>query len=320
MKTEFRVSAKTVGEAYTKAIELYSSLGEISYEVITEGKKGFLGLLGRVDAVIKVTVDDGRPERKPEDKKVKNQTQGGQKTPEKQKNDQKNQKASAPFKNNNQPKQKTQAQDTKAESKPVKAEPKSEAPKAEVTKAENTKETSNEASKELSKEEIINVTVEEKTLAMNFLKSFIKDIGMECEVKGDMTLSEDGFVSRLITIEGEGATSLIGHRGDMLDALQYLANLCLARKSQGDHKEYVKVVIDIENYREKREQSLRGLARRMAEKALKFQRNVTLEPMNPYERMIIHSEVQGIEGVTTRSVGYDDNRKVVIACENKKKR
>ena len=71
MKTEFRVTAKTVSEAYTKAIELYSSLGEISYEVETEGKKGFLGVFGRVDAVIKVTVDDGREEKKP-----KNQTQG----------------------------------------------------------------------------------------------------------------------------------------------------------------------------------------------------------------------------------------------------
>ena len=71
MKTEFRVTAKTVSEAYTKAIELYSSLGEISYEIETEGKKGFLGIFGRVDAAIKVTVDDGREEKKP-----KNQTQG----------------------------------------------------------------------------------------------------------------------------------------------------------------------------------------------------------------------------------------------------
>ena len=153
---------------------------------------------------------------------------------------------------------------------------------------------------------------------MNFLKSFISDIGFNCEVKGDMTVNENGYVSRLITIQGEDAPSLIGHRGDMLDAIQYLSNLCLARKSEGDHKEYVRVIIDIENYREKREQTLRALARRMADKALKYQRNVLLEPMNPYERMIIHSEVQAIEGVSTHSVGYDDNRKIVITCDKKK--
>ena len=297
MKTEFRVSAKTVSEAYTKAIELYSSLGEISYEIISEGKRGFLGIFGRVDAVIKVIVDDGREEKKP-----KNHTQGGTKPNEKQKNNQpKQEKPKAEKQQNNQPKQE----------KPKQEKPKSApAPKEAPVKAEP----------DVQKEENINVTVEEKTLAINFLKTFIADIGIKCEVKGDLTLNENGFVSRLITIEGEDAPSLIGHRGDMLDALQYLANLCLARKSEGEHKEYVKVVLDIENYREKREASLRALARRMAEKALKYQRNVLLEPMNPYERMIIHSEIQSIEGVSTHSVGYDDNRKIVITCENKRKR
>lgn len=302
MKTEFRVSAKTVSEAYTKAIELYSSLGDISYEIISEGKRGFLGIFGRVDAVIKVIVDDGREEKKP-----KNHTQGGTKPNEKQKNNQpKQEKPKAEKQQNNQPKQE----------KPKQEKPKS----APAPKEAPVKEAPAKAEVEAVKEENINVTVEEKTLAINFLKTFIADIGIKCEVKGDMTLNENGFVSRLITIEGEDAPSLIGHRGDMLDALQYLANLCLARKSEGEHKEYVKVVLDIENYREKREASLRALARRMAEKALKYQRNVLLEPMNPYERMIIHSEIQAIEGVSTHSVGYDDNRKIVITCENKRKK
>lgn len=302
MKTEFRVSAKTVSEAYTKAIELYSSLGDISYEIISEGKRGFLGIFGRVDAVIKVIVDDGREEKKP-----KNHTQGGTKPNEKQKNNQpKQEKPKAEKQQNNQPKQE----------KPKQEKPKS----APAPKEAPVKEAPAKAEVEAVKEENINVTVEEKTLAINFLKTFIADIGIKCEVKGDMTLNENGFVSRLITIEGEDAPSLIGHRGDMLDALQYLANLCLARKSEGEHKEYVKVVLDIENYREKREASLRALARRMAEKALKYQRNVLLEPMNPYERMIIHSEIQSIEGVSTHSVGYDDNRKIVITCENKRKK
>ena len=290
MRSEFTLQAKTVEEAYAKANDIYSSLGEISIEVINPGKKGFLGL-GRVLAEIKVIVDDGKPEIKP-----KKETQGKPKTEEKSQN-------------------KAPKEQPKQQQKQEKAQPKPQQ-KAQKTQEEKSEE---RIATMQEKEESINVTVEEKTLAVNFLKSFIKDIGFNCEVKADMTLNEKGYVSRLITIEGEGAPSLIGHRGEMLDALQYLSNLCLARKSGGDHKEYVKVIIDIENYREKREQTLRALARRMASKALKYQRNVLLEPMNPYERMIIHSEIQAIEGVSTHSVGYDDNRKIVITCENKRR-
>lgn len=311
MKSEFTLTAKTVEEAYAKANEIYSSLGEISIEVLNPGKKGFLGI-GRVPAEIKVIVDDGKPERKPQ-KEQKPRVENKQPTKPQA------QKAAPAPKTENKPENKPQKQNNqkpqapKAESKPeVKVENKVQkqaAPKQAEDKIPTIEE----------KEEQINVTLKEKELAVNFLTGFIRDIGFNCEVKADMTVNENGFVPRLITIEGEDAPSLIGHRGEMLDALQYLSNLCLARKSEGEHKEYVRVIIDIENYREKREATLRALARRMAAKALKYQRNVLLEPMNPYERMIIHSEVQSIEGVSTHSVGYDDNRKIVITCENKRR-
>ena len=309
MKTEFTVKAKTLEEAYAKAHDIYSSLGDLKIEIITQGKKGFLGF-GRVDAEIKVIVDDGKEEKRSE--QPKNQPQGKAKNQDKHKNSNQpkkeaNEQKSAP--------KKEQAPKNKANEGKTN-EPKTTEIKPKEIKSDEVKE-SEKADTE-AKEENINITPEEKTLAMNFLKSFISDIGFNCEVKGDMTVNENGYVSRLITIQGEDAPSLIGHRGDMLDAIQYLSNLCLARKSEGDHKEYVKVVIDIENYREKREMALRALARRMADKALKYQRNVLLEPMNPYERMIIHSEVQAIEGVSTHSVGYDDNRKIVITCDKKK--
>lgn len=300
MKTEFTLQAKTVEEAYAKANDIYASLGDISIEVINPGKKGFLGI-GRVPAEIKVIVDDGKPEIK-EKKQPK---------PEKKPEVKPQQKTEA------KPQPRAEKKEApKAENKPQPKNEQKPQPKVEKKaepKAENKIPTMEE------KEESINVTLAEKEIAVNFLKGFIRDIGFNCEVKGDMTVNENGFVPRLITIEGEDAPSLIGHRGEMLDALQYLSNLCLARKSEGEHKEYVRVIIDIENYREKREQTLRALARRMASKALKYQRNVLLEPMNPYERMIIHSEVQSIEGVSTHSVGYDDNRKIVITCENKKR-
>ena len=194
MRTEYIVTAKTVDEAYKKAVDLYSSLGDISLEeVITPGKKGFLGLFGTVPAEIKISVDDGKEERKPKIQQQKNVE-----------------------KKNNQPK-KNNAPEKKGEKKPAKAEPKPEA------KAESKAPTVDPVK---AKGEEINVTVEEKTLAINFLKGFIRDIGFDCEVKGDLTKNEKGFVSRLITIEGKDAPSLIGHRGEMLDAIQYLSNLC----------------------------------------------------------------------------------------------
>ena len=298
MRSEFTLQAKTVEEAYAKANDIYSSLGEISIEVINPGKKGFLGL-GRVLAEIKVIVDDGKEEIKEKKQQEKPKTENKPKTQGEQQK-----KPQQPKAENNQKPQQPKPQQPKPQPKPQPAQPKAVEDKIPTIE---------------EKEESINVTANEKQLAIDFLKGFIRDIGFKCEVKGDMTVNEKGFVPRLITIEGEDAPSLIGHRGEMLDALQYLSNLCLARKSEGEHKEYVRVIIDIENYREKREQTLRALARRMASKALKYQRNVLLEPMNPYERMIIHSEVQGIEGVSTHSVGYDDNRKIVITCENKRR-
>ena len=296
MRTEYVVSAKTVDEAYRKAQEQYSMLGEVELvEVVNPGKKGFLGIFGVVPAEIKISVDDGRPER-PERKPENKPTNGGNR----------NNNRNKPHKNKNN-------NGNKPENKPQ-PQPK---PVAEAQAVE-TKTEEDEIDIIKAKEEKINGTLEEKTIAVNFLKSFIRDIGFECEVVADLTKNEQGFVPRLITIVGKDAPSLIGHRGEMLDSLQYLTNLCLARKSEGDNKEYVKVIIDIENYREKREQILRALARKMAAKAIKYKRNVPLEPMNPYERMIIHSEVQHIEGVTTHSVGYDENRKIVITYDKKK--
>ena len=305
MRIEYIVSAKTVDEAYKKAVEIYSSVGEISLEeVVNPGKKGFLGLFGAVPAEIRISVDDGKEERKP--KKNKQVAPSNQEPAEKKNKQPATSNQQSAEKKNKQPVASNQQSAEKKNKQPVANNQQSAEKKAEAPK--------------MIKDEDIEVTVQEKTLAMDFLKKFVGDAGLECVVNGDMTVNENGFVSRLIIIEGKDAPTLIGHRGEMLDAIQYLANLCLARKSEGEHKEYVKVVIDIENYREKREQSLRALARRMAEKAIKYQRNVLLEPMNPYERMIIHSEIQGIEGVSTHSVGYDENRKIVITVEGLKKK
>ncbi len=159
------------------------------------------------------------------------------------------------------------------------------------------------------------VTVAEgEDLAFDFVKSLVENLGIDATVS--LFHCEDN--SRRITISGEGASVLIGHHGEALDSLQYLANLSSAKKNAAGERDRRRVTIDIEGYRAKREETLRALARKMAAKALRNGKNVMLEPMSAYERRIIHSEVQGIEGVATNSIGSDNNRKIVIYVTNEK--
>ena len=151
-------------------------------------------------------------------------------------------------------------------------------------------------------------------MSFDFVKQLLSDIGLNAEA--ELYACEDG--TRRIAIVGDDASVLIGHHGDTLDALQYLANLASARKNSKGERDKSRVTIDIEGYRAKREETLRALARRMAAKALRNRRSVMLEPMSAYERRIIHSEIQGIEGVSTNSVGSDNNRKIVIFLTDKK--
>ena len=151
-------------------------------------------------------------------------------------------------------------------------------------------------------------------MSYDFVKTLISDIGLNAEA--ELYSCEDG--TRRITIVGEDASALIGHHGDTLDALQYLANLASARKNSKGERDKSRVTIDIEGYRKKREETLRALARRMAQKAIRNKRSVMLEPMSAYERRIIHSEIQNIEGVSTNSIGSDNNRKIVIFLTDKK--
>ena len=150
--------------------------------------------------------------------------------------------------------------------------------------------------------------------ALNFINQLVRDMGLDVTVEMKDAQGSDKDC-KLIDITGEGAGVLIGHHGDTLDSLQYLANLAANKRVNGVKPDYVKITVDAENYRAKREETLRALARRMADKVLKQKRSVMLEPMNPYERRIIHSEIQNIEGVSTNSIGSENNRKIVIYLE-----
>jgi spoIIIJ-associated protein len=196
------------------------------------------------------------------------------------------------------------------------AKPAQKKQKAEIKKAENA-EPSKPKSEVIPEAELKMERREVEAgddMSFDFVKQLLSDIGLNAEA--ELYACEDG--TRRIAIVGDDASVLIGHHGDTLDALQYLANLASARKNSKGERDKSRVTIDIEGYRKKREETLRALARRMAQKALRNKRSVMLEPMSAYERRIIHSEIQGIEGVSTNSIGSDNNRKIVIFLTDKK--
>lgn len=130
---------------------------------------------------------------------------------------------------------------------------------------------------------------------------------MDFDVSFNITENE-GIISVLLT--GSDPGTLIGRRGETLDALQHLTNYVINRGSA----ERVKINLDAENYRQRRNESLEHLASRTAEKVLKYRRNMTLDPMNAYERHVIHSALQENEQISTFSVGSEPNRRVVVSC------
>lgn len=145
--------------------------------------------------------------------------------------------------------------------------------------------------------------------AYDFIENIVKNMGLDATV--EITSQDKEGVC--VAIKGDHLGILIGRRGDVLDSLQYLATLAANIEKNG----FYRVTVDVQGYREKRAETLKGVARRMSEKVLKYKRSFALEPMNAYERRIIHAECQNIEGVTTRSIGEGADRKIVISPEKK---
>lgn len=143
-----------------------------------------------------------------------------------------------------------------------------------------------------------------------YLQNIMEKMGIEAEI--NIADSEEGF---FVDIDSNGSGAIIGRRGETLDALQYLTSL-VVNKMDGEYK---RITLDSCGYREKREETLIQLAEKISNKALKTGRPTTLEPMNPYERRIIHSAVAKVEGVNSKSVGEEPYRKVVISPDHPKK-
>ncbi len=298
MKT-YEASAKTVEEAIEQGLqELGVSIGDVDVRVIEEGSKGLFGLFGSRLAKVCLTVKEDEADplgdlitaEKAEEKKPAQKRSETKKTSE--------------------PRHAEKKPEAKKEPKPEKKQ----APKAEPKPAEEKQEKiTGEPKPEIrpmEKPEVTMIPADQLDpespagVAYSFLKEITKLMGVDVTI--DMGHDAEGNVFGFMN--GDTLGILIGRRGETLDALQYLTSLKVNRGKET----YTRVTLDTENYRAKREDTLIRLANRMANRAVKTGRKVSLEPMNPYERRIIHYALQQNDRVDTHSEGDEPNRHVVI--------
>ncbi len=289
---EIRVSAKTVDDALTEAlIQLRTTSDQVEYEVIEKGTSGFLGI-GAKQAVINVR------RKRPEKKEYK---------PEVREERSYEPKPESPLK--------------EKEPEVIKSAEKKPAKKAEKPVEKEERKPQEKAAKEepetmpaKKEKQISPLTDAEEEAILEKAKSFLSDIfkAMNMEVEIEATVEKN---TRLLNINlnGENMGILIGKHGQNLNSLEYLVRLVINKNHHGD--EYIHVKMDTENYRRRRKNTLEILARNMAYKVKKTRRSVVLEPMNPYERRVIHSALQHDRFVETHSEGEEPNRRVVITLK-----
>lgn len=331
------VSAKTIEDAVSDGLQqLGCSISDCKVEILQEGAKGLFGFFGSKPATVRLTLtgDEGddthlgidlqasmnRPEkvaaRPAPERKAAGKKAPPKKAPEKNKmriasnpqvidrpngnnNDVLERFKNAPLPGNGAAAEKE---------KPAKAPrpPKQRAPRAERNAAEEDRLPPPDRVAVPAPENIVLHSPESLDgIAQIFLLDITQRMGVDVQV--DVHRTEDG--SLYATLYGDTLGILIGRRGETLDALQYLTSLQVNRGQE----EYTRVTLDTENYRAKREDALKRLASRMASRAVKTGRKVSLEPMNPYERRILHASLQGNSEVTTYSEGDEPYRHVVVA-------
>ena len=292
MIKEVIASGKDVSEAKELARTLLGAdeLADVQYEILHAGSKGIFGVIGVKPAKVRAYIElpDDAPRRE-----VQRDRQPRENRPDRQPRPER----SNPPKKNGQGQRRPRNEERIPARNPNPQPPKK---RSAVIPEDQVQLTKIEAA-----------PGEDRSL--DFVNTLIANLGIDATAA--LYSTSDG--ARRIVVSGEGAATLIGHHGDTLDSLQYLANLACAQVNSKGERDHSRVTVDVEGYRAKREEALRAVARRMAEKAKRTRRNVMLEPMSPYERRIIHDEVSGIEGVTTSSVGSDNNRRVVIFFERR---
>ena len=315
---KIEIRAKTVEDAITEAsLQLGVTSDKLAYDVIDEGSAGFLGI-GKKDAVITAyrKDDEMRDQREAARKKQKAMKEAVKAEVEK-------------------------TADPEADSVSATEEPKDEAVSRKNSDNKDGSDRSGrkksgrkqsgkknrrsgnrrkndsyddyEAGEEIvpsqpkKQKEIVPMTEDNVRACEDYLKSILKEMGLDAEVSS----REEEDHSLYMNVTGDNMGLIIGKRGQTLDALQYLLNRVASHNQEGS----VRIKLDTEDYRERRKKTLENLARNIAAKAKKTNRSVVLEPMNPYERMIIHSALQKDPAVTTYSKGKEPYRTVVVALK-----
>ena len=278
------MSGKTEDEAIRRALsQLGLERDDVSVEILERAKSGFLGI-GGTPATVRVSYDDGQPE--PKEEPVKPEP-----------------KPAAP----------------KAEKRPVycaevlqKKEVRAkEKPEREAKRPERRPE----PKVEKAPREPVDLGEEVHDEKSEQVRTFLSGLLEHMDAKAEVKVYEVEKGRYKVILEGEKLGALIGRRGETLDAIQQLTNYSINRSGESKR---ARVQIDAENYREKREESLERLAQKVAGKVVKYRRNVTLEPMNAYERHVIHTALQDTQYVTTFSIGTEPNRRVVVSYDRTK--
>ncbi len=301
------VSGKTEEEAIEKALaQLSMDRDEVSVEILERAKPGFLGI-GATPASVRVSYDDGKPEPKNETAEVFRPEQ--RKSREEREREaaeakaEKERRAAEAVKNAPKPELPRDFQPEVLQNKD--GGKKEKAPKPE--RAAQPKREKRTDAPELGEE----VHDERSEQIRTFLTGLLRQMESEAEVK----VYEVEKNRYKVILEGDKLGALIGRRGETLDAIQQLTSYAVNRSGERNR---ARIQIDAENYREKREQSLERLAEKVAAKVVKYRRNMTLEPMNAYERHVIHTALQETRDVSTFSIGTEPNRRVVVAYDRNK--
>ena len=305
------MTGKTEEEAISRALaQLGLDRDEVSVEILERAKSGFFGI-GASPAKVRVTYGLEEPEIEVAPKAA----------------------PVAPEKKPEAPKPQAKPVAAKPAEKPAEKQPKAVSAAAEeavrtekpARKKKKPAEKPQRRDQEAAGEEEINIPLpepedlgepcgEDDEKAAQ-IRTFLEGLLQHMDSAAQVTIYQPEKGRYKVILEGEKLGALIGRRGETLDAIQQLTNYSVNRGAD----KRVRIHVDAENYRLKREQSLQHLARKVAAKVIKYKRNVTLEPMNAYERHVIHTALQDVENVTTYSMGTEPNRRVIVAYDRENK-
>ena len=305
------ITAKTVNEAITKAcMQLGIPSDRLDIQVVSEGSRGFLGI-GNKPAVIKVAEKkEAEPDIKPEKKAVRKDEKADIKEESKESSEINSEEKTAQVSNadysgevrekSRKPRNKRRGDNRRRNNRRNEADFEIPAEKPPVAE---------------EKREPLIKTEEEISAMKEAAGNFLKDVFAAMDIPAKMEMfyeEESGCLS--VNIEGDDMGVLIGKRGQTLDSLQYLTSLVVNK----EQKDYIRIKLDTEDYRRRRKETLENLAKNIASKVKKTGKTVVLEPMNPYERRIIHSALQPNRYVETYSDGNEPYRHIVVAPRRRK--